>query len=200
MKSARRLASVAAFAASLLAAAGCNTYREVEPLGDGERAELSALGSRLAGFRVEIVAETPAHATDASDVAEVLRRAGADVGAAGAAVRVFVGSGRVSPTVEAGEREVFFHVFTLGLWPQTWSDTVEWRYRIIATGGGEESFVETTTRPGFCSWFAGPWALFSHWSFGGVGCRSERESETEYARRLARAVLALARRLAAQAP
>lgn len=182
------------------AVSGCNTYREVEPLGDGERAELSALGSRLAAIRIDVVAAAPAEESAAADVAEVLRRSGADVGSAGAAVRVVVESTGVLTPIAAGERDALLFAFTLGLWPQSWSDTVEWRFRLVATGGGEESFVETTTRPGFCSWFAGPWALFSHWSFGGVGCRSERESETEYARRLARAVLALARRLGAFAP
>ena len=183
-----------------LTAAGCNTSREVEPLGDGERAELSELGSRLAAFRIDVVAAAPAGETAAADVAEVLRRSGADVGGAGAAVRVVVERTGVLKPIADGERDAFLFAFTLGLWPQSSSGTVEWRFRIVAGGGRAESFVETTTRPGFCSWVAGPWALFSHWSFGGVGCRSVRESETEYARRLARAVLALARRLAAQAP
>jgi hypothetical protein len=196
----RRSAVLASAAAALLGLAGCNTYRAVPPLDDGERAELAALGSRLGGFRVNVVPATPAAVDDANDVMEVLRHAGADVGATDAAVSVFVGSARILEPIAEGEGEALFFLLTLGLWPQTWSHTVEWRFKIVATDGRSESFTAATTRPGFCSWVAGPYALFSGWRFGGPGCRAGSDSDAERARRRARAVLALARHLAAMAP
>jgi hypothetical protein len=196
----RRVALLASIGPALLAVAGCSTYRPVAPLDDGERAEMSALGARLRAVRVEVVGAQLDSAEEATQVADVLRRAGADVADSDGAMRVSVRSSPVIPSVASGEGKVLLFLLTLGLFPQDSSDTVEWTFEVAPILGRTESFVEPTTRPGFCSWIAGPWALLPGWRFGRAGCHVPREGDDERANRRDRAVLALARRLAALAP
>jgi hypothetical protein len=174
-------AATLALVASL---AACNTYRPAAALDDAELIEAAALVARLQGREVRLE-------DDAEDYADALRSLGLSVDGGPAAARLEVGPAPRPVDLARGERDTFFFIFTLGLWPQTRSvaDGVSVR---IADG---EEFEVATAGESLCGWLAGPLSLLPGWSYGGAGCRRPPEDDDERAAHRVRVAFEIARRL-----
>jgi hypothetical protein len=182
-----------------LAVGGCNAYRPIAPLDDDERAELVALRPEH-GRTILLVAGAGTEPESLDKFANSLRGLGWPVAgpdAVGPSLRVEVEGPAVSgQTVADAEGDIFFQIFTLGLWPQRTYRIEEWRFHLIGDDGRTEDVTSTTTRRTFHGWLAGPLSAWPTWRYVGAG-HAPLESAEERAARCDRVVLDLGRALRA---